>query len=161
MKWLVKGIVIGVLAIFFLSFCPQKIKPAGSDYYCWVFFDMENKDRYCYGYVNTECSWPHSVPFGNWGVDSNVGTRWDDHQFQGWYPTADKWMEWNSCYKDFPPPDISCNYFYNANYQPGQGCTEQETSGAWDPYKVWKEVNTYAAQRVRKILIPFWQQDKG
>lgn len=43
----------------------------------------------------------HSVPFGNWGVSSNVGTRKDGHQFQGWdYGSK---IEWNSCTRDFPP----------------------------------------------------------
>jgi len=65
---------------------------------CMVQFDMENSDRHVYGEVAAECAgaWPHDPPWGNWGVDSNVGSRIDGHQFQGIHLTDQKY-QWNSC----------------------------------------------------------------
>lgn len=72
--------------------------------YCRVDFVVENRDRYVWGDVNAECPITvHSVPFGNWGVDSSFGSRQDGRQFMGWM-WAD-WSngglyddpEWNSC----------------------------------------------------------------
>lgn len=47
---------------------------------------MSNNNRYAYDTAE-EC-WPngHSVPFGNWGVSSNVGSKQNANQFEGWNP---------------------------------------------------------------------------
>ncbi len=94
-----------------------------------------NRNRIGYGPFDQECSWPHSVPFGNWGVASNYGPKIDGYQFQGWcrgdyvcYNDGDcgvrcngNWYEWNSCTVDwrYSPPNCS---LYNYN-----NCWAQQT----------------------------------
>ncbi len=70
---------------------------------------MVNHNRYVYD-SDEECggNFPqHSVPFGNWGAGSNVGSAYDGHQFQGWY-AEDGWEQWNSCAADYVKPDLNC-----------------------------------------------------
>ena len=156
MKGLTKAMVIAGVAISFLTFFPQKNESTGRRLVCSVIFRMENKDRYCAGNVNEECppSW-HTVPFGNWGVDSNVGSRIDDHQFQGWYP-EDGWLQWNSCTGDYPYPDPTCKERYNTKWENG-GCTEQETSYVLDKWGIWEEKNIYGGgYRDVRIPEPHW-----
>ena len=50
---------------------------------CTFSVNMVNHNRYAYDTVE-ECSLPHTVPFGNWGVSSNVGSKQDGEQFKGW-----------------------------------------------------------------------------
>lgn len=68
-------------------------------------------------HITNECPGSiHTAPWGNWGVSSNVGTKEDGDQFQGW-----NWdLEWNSCTRDFPPPN--CTYY---NYM---GCSQQSSA---------------------------------
>lgn len=100
---------------------------------CQVTYELVNYGRTVGGAPNTECHWPHSVPFGNWGVVSNGGSQVDGHQFDGWcrsnwvlYPDgfqrqcSNTWYEWHSCYNFAPPPN--CN-FYNT-----PSCTSQQTT---------------------------------
>ena len=61
---------------------------------------FKNNTRRVPGAVNTECSWIHSPPWGNWGVDSGYSSRRDGYQFAGWKP-RDGWRQWNSCTKNF------------------------------------------------------------
>lgn len=82
--------------------------------YCEVGILLENGFRHVWN-VNAECppSW-HSLPFGNWGVDSNFGSRVDGCQFPGWRhcdgPSCK--LQWNSCTKDHRPSDSrACNYY--------------------------------------------------
>ena len=71
-----------------------------------------NRDRYVFGSVNTECTGPfHTVPFGNWGVESNHGSQYDGFQFRGWKYLGGSWLQWNSCTNQYPPPN--CNYYNN------------------------------------------------
>ncbi len=78
---------------------------------CSFSIGMVNHNRYAYDTAE-ECSGWHSVPFGNWGVSSNVGSKIDGHQFQGWYPTCQvsgsTWVEWNSCSRGYVKPDLDC-----------------------------------------------------
>lgn len=83
----------------------------------------QNYKRTVAGAISTECDpvqrpvqW-HDPPWGNWGVDSNYGTRTDKDQFRGWShqdgPTTKR--QWNSCTlgnPDFAAPN--CDY-YNDN----------------------------------------------
>jgi len=129
MKGLNKAITIGVLAMAFLSIFAPKNSSIIGRMYCDVYFQMENTDRHCYGSVWAECMW-WRAPYGNWGVDSNVGSRYDDDQFQGWYPD-DGWRQWNSCTDyEWAPPDPSCVSLYNDAYVPLEGCYEQH-SPSW------------------------------
>lgn len=96
--------------------------------------------------VNAECpgNWPHSYPFGNWGINSNFGTRDDLNQFDGWCHSdylcdnydncanycGDGWYEWNSCLDNsmWSSPNDD---FYNLNSH------TQQQSITWDtPYFV-------------------------
>lgn len=97
-----------------------------------------NRNRAVRGEITAECpgTFPHTAPFGNWGVTSNVGTVRDSHQFQGWCHDTrvcdnrgncrtecrDGWYEWNSCttHADFKAPNCT---LYNA-----EECTSQVTS---------------------------------
>ncbi|MEA2604851.1 MAG: hypothetical protein QOF89_5843 [Acidobacteriota bacterium] len=78
---------------------------------CSFSVSMVNHNRYAYDTAE-ECSGWHSVPFGNWGVSSNVGRVVDGHQFQGWNPscnvTGSTLVEWNSCSRDYVKPDLDC-----------------------------------------------------
>ena len=70
---------------------------------CIVFGNLENRNRSVYAppLINAECVWPHSVPYGNWGVNSNHGSRQDGDQYQGFFP-SDGHEEWNSCFDHTP-----------------------------------------------------------
>lgn len=156
MKGPTKTILIAVLAVVFLSIFPQKIPSQGRFLYCVVDFQMENKDRYCYGDdLFAECgeySGPiyHDPPFGNWGVDSNLQVRSDGNQFLGW---EKKWSiktfawqwQWNSCTGKYPWDPPNCKYYNAAN------CWEQETSEGIGGY----------AGGVTYIEIPRQFQDDG
>lgn len=157
MKRLTKGMVIGILVISCLAIFPQKIPSQGRFLYCVVHFRMENRDRHCYKNVNAECSWDgHTVPWGNWGVRSNLGDKNNNEQFQGWYPVI-QWpfplqLQWNSCYIEYPPPD---DYYYNdANY------TEQHSEDTYYSGR-WHEINGYTVGGVRYIEIDRMDWDDG
>ena len=77
---------------------------------CQVSVGMFNHNRFAYD-TDEECtSFPHSVPFGNWGVSSNVGGVHNTDQFQGWSGTcgAGNKVEWNSCAVEYVRPDPDC-----------------------------------------------------
>ena len=143
MKGLTKAMVIAVMVISFLAFFHQKTPSIGM-LYCYWYAVMENRDRYCYAddenILRAECEWWHSRPHGNWGVDSNIGPRYDSFQFEGWYNTGEH-LEWNSCTDEYPPPDPFCNYSYNTKWKNG-GCTQQKSE--WE--------RTYAV--VREVWVP-------
>lgn len=95
---------------------------------CRFYVAFYNDDRYVSGAPwDAECghgSW-HSPPWGNWGVDSNGGSRIDGDQFYGW-KAKDGQHQWNSCKRDYPPPDDDN---YNA-----ANWTEEETTGSSEWY---------------------------
>ena len=82
---------------------------------CTINGYMVNHNRFAYDTAE-EClncgPLCHSVPFGNWGVSSNVGSKQDADQFQGWYPGCNPGpgtlVEWNSCSRDYVRPDPDC-----------------------------------------------------
>jgi hypothetical protein len=65
---------------------------------CLIRVDLINHNRYAY-HTAEECEgFFHTAPWGNWGVNSNVGTRADTDQFKGWRQNcAQTKVEWNSC----------------------------------------------------------------
>jgi hypothetical protein len=65
---------------------------------CVISVNLVNHNRYAYQ-TSEECGrFFHSTPWGNWGVNSNVGTRRDTDQFKGWRQScAQTKVEWNSC----------------------------------------------------------------
>ncbi|HET8550520.1 MAG TPA: hypothetical protein VFL57_21060 [Bryobacteraceae bacterium] len=103
---------------------------------CRVSTSGLNQNRRVMGPIHTECP-PniHTPPFGNWGVSSNFGPKYDGHQFQGWCHNSricdndgncrtdcrDGWYEWNSCtdVRLYQPPNCT---LYNA-----ENCTQQAT----------------------------------
>ncbi|MDE2758380.1 MAG: hypothetical protein OXU26_12710 [Acidobacteriota bacterium] len=130
----------GVLSIFVLSVWIGDLSAQG---YCELRHSGLNQNRKIIGAVSTECDdgegwWPggHSLPFGNWGVTSNVGHKIDGHQFNGWcrnrylcdsngdcaWHCQDSWYEWNSCTTGSAWLSGNCD-FYNYNH-----CTQQITT---------------------------------
>lgn len=73
---------------------------------------FENRLRRVFGTdVAAECGdeFPHSAPFGNWGVNSNGGRKRNGFQFAGWHKECTAGLycdlrQWNSCTARFPPP---------------------------------------------------------
>ena len=83
---------------------------------CVVTLEGQNKNRIVAGAVNTECHFPHTPPWGNWGVDSNYGHRTDTDQFRGWKYKDNK-KQWNSCtthVAEYQPPNST--YYNNDGY---------------------------------------------
>lgn len=111
-----KILMLVLTSFFFGAAFPQVPK-------CLISYHMDNRNRHVHGEVAEECGWEgvcwHSPPYGNWGVDSNVGSRQNGDQFQGVFLTGGHY-QWNSCTQgQWEAP--SCSY-YNYN-----GCTEQFT----------------------------------
>ena len=67
---------------------------------CVVDVVVLNVDRRVEGPISAECSRPHSIPFGNWGVEfpyfGSQRRMRDGYQFSGW-KVEDGWLQWNSC----------------------------------------------------------------
>lgn len=70
---------------------------------CKITGGVDNGDRESWGPFEAECSFPHTQPWGNWGVNTPLSGRVDGEQWRGW-----KWLDnkfqWNSCTTFFPPP---------------------------------------------------------
>lgn len=110
--------------------CGSGLKPTHAtaqyeqSWHCRVFATFENTDRYVISAPEVE-DWPHTVPWSNWGVDSNLGPRYDGHQFDGWHSSGG-WYEWNSSSDDHPNPNCA---YYNAN-----ACYDQESATGPNQY---------------------------
>ena len=96
----------------FSLFGPQVVRSQGNfQFSCRVIIGFWNQKRRVPGPVNEECDdvqyptqW-HDPPFGNWGVDSNYGARWNGDQFAGWKNKGNQLHEktqWNSCTTERP-----------------------------------------------------------
>lgn len=94
---------------------------------CVIRVEPINHNRYAYQTAEECDAGFHSVPWGNWGVNSNVGKRLDTNQFQGWHqPCTQTKVEWNSCsvrgefrsalYLNFP--NFASYYSYPTNLYP-------------------------------------------
>ncbi|MEP7270731.1 MAG: hypothetical protein ABI882_04470 [Acidobacteriota bacterium] len=65
---------------------------------CVISVNLVNHNRYAYQTAEECDGFFHTAPWGNWGVNSNVGTRRDTDQFKGWLqPCEQTKVEWNSC----------------------------------------------------------------
>lgn len=119
-------------ALFAMGVVTVAALPAMAQYgACRVELTMLNSTRHVVGEVNAECppSW-HSVPFGNWGVESNFGSRGDSTQFTGW-KWEDNKFQWNSCTRDHIRDDnVSCNY-YNHDHNGNGRCEDQGSNGEY------------------------------
>lgn len=87
-------------------------------------------------------------------MDSNVGYRYDDHQFQGWKDPG-KWLEWNSNNEGIYAPPSGCGIWHNDKEDELGMCWEQHTNTYPDP-----EENRYGSG-FRKIKIPWFHWDSG
>lgn len=67
---------------------------------CEVVVTAQNRERVITGIVHTECSLPHTPPWGNWGVISDYGLKIDGYQFPRWY-LSDGLLQWNSCTDEY------------------------------------------------------------
>lgn len=64
---------------------------------CMLDQAWQNQNRAVTGAVYAECPPSiHSSPYGNWGVNSNAGSRYDGDQFMGWYYENGQ-HQWDSC----------------------------------------------------------------
>ena len=97
--------------------------------YTLVFFTAERKVTA----MNVECSFPHTPPWSNFGVESPYGSRQDSDQFEGWnLPPGDDQLQWNACTGLWTSPDCS---YYNAD-----SCTSQQSNPANHyVYVAWSE----------------------
>jgi hypothetical protein len=95
---------------------------------CRLSISMLNSTRHVQGEVNTECGPLHSLPWGNWGVESNFGDRTDSTQFTGWKWLENKW-QWNSCTSEHPKDTTSSCLYYNHEHN-GNGYCDDEGSNA-------------------------------
>jgi hypothetical protein len=112
---LVWGVVVTALASIASGQTQPEVYGCEMTIYTW------NADRKVTGAVNTECGPIHSVPWGNWGVDSNFQGRMDGHQFDGWKVlSGSSWHQWNSCTWEYQAPDC---WHYN-----GDACMTQQTT---------------------------------
>lgn len=110
---------------------------------CYKKSEFYNKERLLTGAVNEECGggW-HSAPFGNWGVDSPHGGRYDGYQFPGW-KISDGWFQWNSCTtkkKEYRAPS-PCHRYYNDGRNSEGQCTTQKTTRGSERYA--KSIKSY------------------
>lgn len=97
--------------LFLLAMVLGLTAPTAEAQTCQVSVGLFNHNRFVYD-TDEECShfpW-HSMPFGNWGVSSNVGGVRDADQFQGWEGgcAPGSKVQWNSCAVDYVRPDPNC-----------------------------------------------------
>jgi len=96
---------IPLLAAALAAFAAQSLSGQAV---CSFSISMVNHNRYAYDTAE-ECSCCHSIPFGNWGVSSNVGSKQDTNQFQGWSGSCSQVkVQWNSCSREYVKPDLDC-----------------------------------------------------
>ena len=77
---------------------------------CYAHLTFSNHYRRVFGTIAAECPGSiHSAPFGNWGVASNYGRRYDGNQFAGWKKDGNT-RHWNSCTTHFRPDGTMENY---------------------------------------------------
>lgn len=100
--------LLAPLVMLFIC-CSGSLTPVFGQAQCVISLNMVNNSRYVYA-SDEECGyvWPfeHSVPFGVWGIDSNVGAKQNADQFDGWWkPCSDLRVDWNSCANDYVKPD--------------------------------------------------------
>jgi hypothetical protein len=101
-------------ALLLFVFWSFSLESASAQTECVFSVNMVNHARYVYE-TDSEClSFEpfHTVPFGNFGVTSNVGHKQDANQFQGWNPSCNPGpgtlVEWNGCSVEYAKPDLDC-----------------------------------------------------
>ena len=130
---------------------------------CTLSLKLQNTERRIEGAnINVECEWPHTPPWGNWGVESNYGRRYDGHQYQGWYPSGG-WYQWNSC----PVHFNTANHFNNGMWKQ-KGRTERtytHASTSWAIYAPnnWtcEDIADDTVYTVRNSYMELWELDQN
>ena len=107
------------------------------------------------GPVNTECTWPHSPPWGNWGVESGFGRRWDGFQFAGW-KLKENWRQWNSCTGQYTAPQ-----YFNDGPSSQRADPEQQHYYAVTHKETWPYLGTCRAVfTYYGLYMELWELDK-
>lgn len=109
---------------------------------CYLDRSWENDNRSLFGVLKAECGGDlatcsgdtveHSVPYGNWGVDSQIASRNDTDQFAGW-----KWedgkRQWDSCTLAGDAPQTSIHgmkrYAFHRGLVAEEACSEVGLNG--------------------------------
>lgn len=135
-RWIGRVATITAVAVALLLSLTTRLGNAqpGTGFRCETYVTFENRDRRVFGTdIAAECAddYPHSPPFGNWGVDSNYGSRRNGFQFPGWHRECTAGLycnlrQWNSCTRDYPPPHPK---HYNHNGFKSQIAAPDSTSG--------------------------------
>jgi hypothetical protein len=91
-KWCFSSLLLAFWGSFILCLAQPR---------CVIRVEPVNHNRYAY-HTSEECDGGfHTAPWGNWGVNSNVGRRTDTDQFKGWRQNCSNTkVEWNSCSTD-------------------------------------------------------------
>ena len=137
-----------LLALAILLVAPRKatsVEPIPGT--CTIDTAWRNTDRYVQGPVYAECygdpinCWPfagHTVPWGNWGVNSNAGNKNDTHQFWG-HEDIDGNYQWNSCTEDAQSSNQGAQrYAFYRGQAAWVPCSEAGLGGT-----VWTFTNQY------------------
>lgn len=98
-------IVVTVVAVTVLSLPFGAALVDAANNYCTWDMHFSNNQRRVPGSVNLECTGLHDDDgWGNWGINSNTGSRRNGFQFPGWYSKGG-WKQWQSCTREHPRPD--------------------------------------------------------
>jgi hypothetical protein len=143
-----RGLVLGLCLMGSTTAFAQS-PPYGGNF-CGFEIRASNANRHVFGVVQTECTYgcppsSDSHPFGNWGVDSFFGNRFDGHQYMGWANFnryCNEQMdspEWNSCTSDLSLRGDSQYY----NDQDGGGYDRQVSNSEqeYGAQMLWLDAN--------------------
>ena len=117
--WIGRAVLVATVAVAVLvPFTTGRAHAQNTTDRCETTTIYENRTRRVFGTnIAAEClDDGHSVPFGNWGVDSNGGAPRNGYQFPGWekecprvfgipiyIPFYCNLLQWNSCTRDHSP----------------------------------------------------------
>lgn len=150
-RWIGRAVLAAIVAVAVLApFAAGWAHAQNITYRCETTTIYENRTRRVFGTsIATECSGIHTVPFGNWGVDSNGGTTRNGFQFPGWkkqcfripvlripLPIFCNLLQWNSCTRDHSPTTYPQYYTGNGYTQvprpDGTAVHASDTSQGYD-----------------------------
>ena len=114
--------MIGLLALL------EHMAEAQQPPQCRPIVYLESQLRRVTGSVMAECHPPHTVPFGNWGVNTSLpSSRNNRDQFRGWKPKTGTKGQWNSC-TDWHP------WTTNNGYRKQKADPDDDRTSGWRPY---------------------------
>lgn len=124
---LLVGIVMAAVFLGLVETLPAQYREGA----CVLTYYGETQNRVVRrnGHLTAECGGPHDGPFGNWGVTSNFGHKYDGNQYPGWEPGRATFSRlrihyWNTCTNkwEYRAPNRE---FYN---DPDSGFTAQRST---------------------------------